>query len=310
MKTIMVLSGGTATAWSICEAVRSVASSKVKLIVCDTNPEYLVHTSILADAFFTVPPIKSEGYYEYMLQLMKKLKVNILIPLIDLDLQLFPRDNPILVKMGIFSTAPVSHTFQALSDKKKLYNTLIDLDIPTPRLYEKAEIEPNITYFVKPQLGFGSRNARSMLGKDILAQEIGECIIQEICTYPELTADIFACNHSVLTACRERIETKAGVCTKARVFACDEISEEIKKLAAHLPLPEVCCMQFMKGMNGKWLLTDCNLRLGAGSALSAAVGFCAAKAAVANWLNMPKITPIQPETEKYVLRHYTEIVTK
>ncbi|MFQ8841402.1 MAG: hypothetical protein ACLR8P_11275 [Clostridium fessum] len=118
MKTIMVLSGGTATAWSICEAVRSVASSKVKLIVCDTNPEYLVHTSILADAFFTVPPIKSEGYYEYMLQLMKELKVNILIPLIDLDLQLFPRDNPILVKMGIFSTAPVSHTFQALSDKK------------------------------------------------------------------------------------------------------------------------------------------------------------------------------------------------
>lgn len=310
MKTVMVLSGGTATAWSICEAVRSVVSSNVKLIVCDTNPEYLVHTSVLADVFLTVPPIISKGYYEHMLQLMKDHGVDILIPLIDLDLQLFPRDSEVLIEMGVFSTAPVRRTFQSLSDKKMLHNTLTALDIPTPALYEKMDIDSETTYFVKPQLGFGSRNARPMLGSEILQQDIGECIIQEMCDFPELTADVFVNGDLVMTVCRERIETKAGVCTKARVFSCDEVSKAVQKLAKYLPLPEVCCMQFMKGSGGEWMLTDCNLRLGAGSALSAAVGFCAAEAAVSCWLEMPQIVPSQPESERYVLRHYTEVVTR
>lgn len=310
MKSVMVLSGGTATAWSICEAVRSVVSSDVKLIVCDTNPEYLVHTSVLADVFLTVPPIASEGYYEYMLQLLKDHRVDILIPLIDLDLQLFPRDDEKLVKMGVFSTAPIRRTFLSLSDKKMLHSTLTALNIPTPALYEKSEVDSQTTYFVKPQLGFGSRNARQMTGAEILHQDIGDCIVQELCGFPELTVDVSVNGEFVLSVCRERIETKAGVCTKARVFRCKEIENSIQKLAENLPLPEVCCMQFMRGKQKEWMLTDCNLRLGAGSALSAAVGFCAAEAAVSRWLGLPPMTLHQPDHERFVLRHYTEIVTK
>lgn len=310
MKTVMVLSGGTGTAWGICGALEKVSQGNLNLVVCDINPPQLVHTSVLANEYVVVPPIKDEYYYKSILYLLDQHKVDILIPLIDFDLQLFSRDNCDLIKRGIFSTAPEKKTFVALSDKRNLWKTAQDLGVPTPKLYTIDDICVENDYFIKPVVGFGSRGAKRVSGEEIIAYDCKEYIIQELCQPEEITVDISSVFGVTRSVCRERVETKAGVCTKARVFYDAQIASYIERISEHLKLPECCCAQFMKGNSGEWLLTDFNLRLGAGSALSAAVGFDIAFCAAASWLETEIVLPVIPEEEHYVVRHYSEIVTK
>lgn len=311
MKTIMVLSGGTATAWNICNAIKRVGKDDVKLIVCDINPSYLVHSAMVADKFLEVPAINSKGYYEHMLLLIEQHHVDIIVPLIDMDIKYFHRCSKDLQILNVFSTGPEEKTFNALSNKKNLFRTMSDIGVASPKLFSLEEIFDDIEYFIKPIIGFGSRNVAKMLGSEIKKRDVNKFIIQELCKPIEITADVLINKNKVQCVCRERIETKAGVCTKARVFYDSEIEKKIQIIAEHIPLPEVSCVQFMRNQSDQWLLTDFNLRLGAGSALSAAIGFDIAQSAVALWLNSDNdISMIIPQSEHYVLRYYVELVTR
>lgn len=311
MKNILVLSGGTGTAWSICNALRSHKDAEINLLVCDTNPAWLVHSSVLADVFLQVPPIKAAGYYEHMLSLVDQYHIDIIVPLIDLDFQYFPRDNEDLLARGVFSTAPERKTFELLSNKKWMADTLQKLGVATPRTFERSELDDDTDYFVKPVLGFGARNTQKLSGREIKRGSFDECIFQELCLPREVTVDVFSAELPIRSVCRERIETKAGVCTKARVYREPKLETALQAVAQNLALPECCCVQFMESQSGEWKLTDFNLRLGAGSALSAAVGFKLAEAASACWLGLSYDGLLKyPDAEKFVVRHYTELVTK
>ena len=78
-----------------------------------------------------------------------------------------------------------------------------------------------------------------------------------------------------------------------------------------LPFPPIFNIQFVRKGN-KWLVMDVNLRLAAGTGLSAAAGFDAVRAMLANILGDqvdPDWLTLDPEV-KTVLRVYQEIVIK
>lgn len=311
MKRIMILSAGTGTAWSIVQAIRNLRLDDIQLMACDINPPYLVHTSVYVDRFFQVPPIQNPDYYEVMLSLFKKEKIDILIPLIDWDLFLFSHDNSDLRRLNICSTAPERNTFEMLSDKTKLFENLTALGIRTPNLFSADTVKSGEKYYIKPKIGFGSRNAKVIMGEAILDSNLQDFIIQELCSTPEITVDAFFDGTGISCICRERIEIKSGVCTKAKIFKDDDILKKLHLLSTHFKLPNANCVQFMKTRDGEWALTDFNLRLGAGSSLSAAVGFKMARSAVALWLGLPEaVSIVVPEQEHYVCRYYEEVVTK
>ncbi|MET3570694.1 hypothetical protein ABID13_002332 [Enterocloster citroniae] len=311
MIRIMILGGGTAAAWAISKAVKDIGKNRVLLYVCDINPPHLVHTSTLADRYFVIPSIKSVGYYEYMMALFEKEKIDILVPLIDWDLSLFAYDNADLLRLGIYAASPYKQTFNMLSNKRNMTQTLEGMEIEVPHIISSEFLKPECTYYVKPEIGFGSRNSRAVLGRDLLEMNLNGMIVQELCLPEEITVDVFCDGKVVKSICRERIEVKAGVCTKARIFEDQDLSKVISKLASKFSLPHMNCVQFMRSQQGKWLLTDFNLRLGGGSALSAAVGFKMAESAVALWLEMPELVSIDiPAQERFVVRCFEEIVTK
>lgn len=311
-KTVVVLSGGTAAAWEICKAFRKIGGEKIRLIVCDINPPFLVHSSTISDKFIQVLPISTAGYYECILKLLDDYSADIIIPIIDFDLQYFSRDNPDLQERGIFSTAPESSAFNLLANKENLNSTMSELNILSPQLYNVGNVEANKEYFVKPKIGFGSKDTKIMLGREIhISEEMGDSVIQELCQKPEISVDIFSTANDVRCICRERVETRAGVCIKARIFYEEEIGRIIQKVASHIQLPEICCAQFMTNSMGKLALTDFNLRFGAGGAMSSAVGFRAAEWAVAVWLGLREKRSYHISLEEhYVVRCYTELVTK
>lgn len=270
-KKIFLLAGGTATAWHLCNLIKNNFIDDFILYVGDMYNKDLIPASLLSDKYFQLPPIKESVYYNYMLNLLEEEKIDIIVPLIDTDLVLFPNDNPDLLKLNIISTAPNTNVMNICQSKSKISKLLGNNGIMIPKLYNQKDIDPEKHYFVKPDSGFGSSGAAALRGKDIDFSK--EIIVQEVLQHPEITIEVFCKDDFLTYIFRERLEVKAGVCTKARFYYDEELEDTIHRINTLLPFPLASCIQFMKNSDNNWCLTDLNMRLGAGTALSSAAGF-------------------------------------
>jgi hypothetical protein len=101
IKKILILAGGTATSWHLCKMIKSSFNQDFILCIGDVNKKNVIPASILSDEYYQLPSIQESSYYLYMIELLKAKKIDILIPLIDFDLALFPCDNPDLLKINV-----------------------------------------------------------------------------------------------------------------------------------------------------------------------------------------------------------------
>lgn len=288
-KKILITAGGTATAWHMVQTIKEYYSDKVEIHVCDINPPELIAASKEADFFYQVPMIVEDNYKNHMYNLLKDNKIDYIIPLIDWDLRIFSKDDKNLIEMKVFSTAPDKETTMILADKNRMEQFLKLKGIPTPSLIKKeSEIKDEEKYILKPKVGCGSKGIKILYGKDLKANHSfnnESVIIQELCDgKEEITAEVFNSQGKVKVFCRSRVETKEGVCTKMLPRNIPEIDNIIKILVESIPMPTAFCVQFMQ-KEGKWNIIDCNLRIGAGTALSTAAGFQLTRAFFADLLN-------------------------
>ena len=312
MKTIIISAAGTASAWQIIKTIKDNFAEYFRIIACDINPPHLVPAAKLADKFYQVPKIKLNNYERVMLDLFQMEQVDIFVPLIDAEVALFPSDHPKLTKLNIKSTAPPSVSAKLVANKKKMFEFLKQSGINIPKTIHIDEIDDAKLYFVKPIDGFGSKGACRLSGRMIKQLTIQNLLIQEVCYKPEITIEIFKHEEVINTVCRERIETKSGVCTKARVFYDDKIQQDIETISNYLTLPTASCIQMMRNHLRQWVVTDVNLRLGGGTALSGAIGWNLPAAALVVWGDLvvnPLVYLNKPVEDRYVVRVFNEVVT-
>lgn len=316
MIKLLITAGGTATAWHMANVIQNYFSDSIELHICDINPVDLVPSATLANRYHRVPPIKTLSYKKTMLELLKEEEIQVIIPLIDQDLEIFSCDDKELSEIGVSSTGPLRETFRLLSNKRKLCDTLLKLGIPTIPVVHFADVEADKKYILKPTVGCGSRGVRCVSGNLLLEEGETDDVIQEFCELDagekEVTAEIFnPCQGTTEVFCRQRIETKAGVCTKMRPVRITEIEEAVRTLVQKIECPRAFCAQFLP-YRGQWCLIDCNLRIGAGTALSTAVGFQLVRAFIAtiigeqvpeSWLKIDKKV-------RSVVRVYDEVVMR
>lgn len=309
-RKIVVSAGGTATAWHIVTKIKQNFVNEFEVTVVDMNPQHLVPSSSLCDKFIQVPPINHENYYSVMLELFEMEKTDLFVPLIDFDLFLFGRDNPDLNRLGVCSTAPSKWTVDTCLNKTSAGRFLNSNGIAVPKSYEVCEVGEEKTYFIKPEVGFGSMGARIASGKEIAQMNTDNLIIQDICNKPEVTVEVYHHEGDLRTVCRERIEVKSGVCTKARIFHDVELQRIVERLSGLIDLPVASCIQFMK-YREEWVVTDINLRLGAGTALSSCAGWELTSATLATW-GQTKHSPLgflqSFQGDRYVVRYYQELM--
>ena len=314
MKNILITAGGSAAAFFFAKRIRNVFHDRCIIHIADINPQVLVAASIYADHFHQVPKICDDNYRSSILDIVEEHQIELMVPLIDQDLIEFPGGDVDLMRLGCFSTAPTKKVSNQITDKVNCSSVAEQLGIPVPRIYEVGEIEDEVMYFCKPRIGFGSRGVLSARGDEIRAKGLfGKLIVQELCDMPEITMEVFSYEGAVRTLCRERVEVKAGVCTKARIFHDEKLHRYAELLVENLELPVATCIQFMRHPVKGWVLTDANMRIGAGSALCAAVGWDLAAAALAAWngdLRLALESLKFEGSERYVVRVFEEIVTK
>lgn len=307
--------GGTATAWHISEIVREFFNEYIELYVCDTNDSNLVPSSINAVKVFKVPFFNDANYEKVMESIIEDNRIDIVIPLIPQESIILASDSMLIKNLNVLSSAPKLKTVEALADKLNLFNALVYLNIPTPKVIQKEDIIDNDVYIVKPRYGFGSRDVFIKTGRDLKNVVVDEnSIIQEYCgkdSDDEVTVEVFNDNNIIKVCARKRIETKAGVCTKTEFIDTEPFENYVKTLCSKIEMPTCFNLQFIKH-NNVWKLFDCNLRLAAGTPLSTAAGFQLTRALICKLigLEVPRDILVINKNIKSVLRVYKEIVIK
>ena len=314
---VLITAGGTATAWHMSNIINTYFADRIELHIADINPPELIAASKLADVFHQVLPLADKGYKKSMLELLEGETIDYIVPLIDQDLFIFPEDDEDLSAIGVKSTGPKRQSVQILSDKREMEKFLRKNHIYTPKVVAEDETDWDAFYAVKPRIGCGSKGFRIMSGADIFKEFVSEqtnnVIIQELCDKggQEITAEVFHADGRLRVFPRVRIETKEGVCTKMRPVREPEIEESIARLVDAIPMPRAFCVQFMKHKD-HWNVVDCNLRIGAGTALATAGGFQLTRAFFASILNETiedEWFSVDPEI-KAVVRVYREEVMR
>ena len=313
--TVWLGAAGTGTAFGILKSMRQRWGQDVRVVAADINPAHLVAATALAQAFERVPLVTEEQFISHLVEALARHEVDTYVPILDEEIVLAAelRDAKTL-PASLVTLAPSVDAARLCLDKLAGGAWLIAHGIPTPATMLPSQATwPPQGLILKPRYGRGSVGVRILRGKSELT-EAAACddsvVAQELCRSPEVTIDAFRSRDRTLfrAVCRERLEVKAGVCTKARVFEDDTLADFAKTISDGLDLVGTFCMQLMRNWSDEtWLVTDINPRPGAGTAMSMAVGVDFLSAMLADaWGLDPR--PMLPRLERdcFVVRQYSE----
>lgn len=309
---LMILSCGTNASYHVCKHIKENFFEDFYLIGTDTNDSWLVPSISFIDSFYKVPKSEDGDFVNSICEIFDKERPDFILPSFDFDQKLFYNGSDILKKFNVKSLSTSERTLKIYENKLSMNSFLINNGLPTPVIFNFNECDNESEYFVKPCRGVGSIGARILTGKEIKCIDKDSIIIQEICKKPEVTMECFHYGTFFTSICRERIDTKSGVCTKARIFQDDELFEIGKKFSSLLDVPYLFNLQFMKNTENHWVITDVNLRTAGGMSMSCAVGWDAVSALAKIMLGKTQaeicnsFSPI-PE-DCFVVRSYQDIV--
>jgi carbamoylphosphate synthase large subunit len=313
-RVILLGSAGTGTAFAAVCALRRVWSRSVVVIAMDINPMHLVTTSLLADHFEQVPLSASPEFSKALLGILQRYEVDTYLPLFPEEIALAAQlrsDGTIPASVNVM--APSSAACAACADKWMLDQLLQKSGVPVPKTAPASAPFAAEEFFLKPRSGTGSRGVRKVKAEE-LSDIVGGCadewVVQEICKPSEVTVDAFhdsaeGFSHVI---CRERVEIKSGVSTKARLFEDAELGRIALALAEALKLTGSFCFQVMRNPAG-WVVTDVNPRPGAATAMCVLTGNDFFAASFAHCWGEDARRFFSPlEGEKFVTRQYAEFL--
>lgn len=316
MSVVLLGAAGTGTAFAIASRLRSNWGTKFRLLLTDIFDEYLVTATVLSDKFFKVPYAIDPGFEDSVVKIMVEEKVQTYIPVLNEEIVLAAKlsEDERFRHVDFWS----SQTHASCTDKDFADQWLNSIGVRTPkRIGSHSDQIENQVWFSKPRNGLGSRGTRILTSDEVgqlTSEEAAELIIQEKCEGPEITVDSFWDSSKGIgyAYCRERIEVKAGVCTKARLFYDEELATFAKWIGQALNQRGTICFQAMKSKNA-WVVTDLNLRSGAGTAMTCSAGYDVISAAFAcrSGLDYSRfVRPMGIDEEVYITRQYSEFVMR
>lgn len=298
--------------FSTALALRRNWGNSVRIIAIDTNPKYLVTSSLISDDFFQVPETIKPEFKTKMEKILEEENVDTYIPFIDHEIFIAAQT----FEEGIFKkklNLQVKNSIIAdiCNDKYKTFLWLSENNILTPECFNfYTTFNDKENLIIKPRRGGGSQVKIILENKSIFSNyNTDDYIIQPECKKPEITIDVcYDKKRNYFSfVCRERIEVKSGVCTKARLFY-DRKLERIAFLIAYKLDLISFCFQVMK-YNEDWAVTDINARLGGGTAMSVAAGMDFFSGMIAILWGEDPSEHFKPFLkERYVTRQYSEFV--
>lgn len=312
MPAIWVGAAGSATGWGVIQSLRE-RRPDARIVAADTNPRHLVAAAADADAFVRVPAAGDPRFAGALASGLAEHDIDVYVPIHDLELIAAAAAREAgRLPASVACTAP-GHAAAALCwDKLETARALEAAGVPAP-LTVAGSSDWRGPCVVKPRHGVASRGVRLVDAAQRTGVERTDAyVVQQRCDPPEITIDAFwsADGACFAALARERLEVRAGVATKGRVFADAELAGLARAVAQATGVRGAFCLQVMRGAHG-WQVTDVNPRPGGATRMSVVCGLDVHGAMVADALGEdPSAHLAAPGDERFVLRGYVERVAR
>lgn len=178
------------------------------------------------DKAHVLPPISAGDYTEALFNLVRRTRIDLLIPLIDLELPLVAAMADRLTGVGCCALISSEAVVQTCRDKIATYRALKASGIDTPATWMWSEVirrkRHRFPYFLKPRAGsaaMGNYVVRDRIELDTLGKRVRDPIVQEYVEGVEHTLDVYT-GFDGKPRCvvpRRRLEVRSGEVSKGLI---------------------------------------------------------------------------------------------
>jgi carbamoyl-phosphate synthase large subunit len=265
------------------ELVQAFKNSYLKRIISarvlgvDSSPP-LAPAGYFVDAMFQAPRVNEAGYLKALLQICRKEKVNLLVPLYEPEFLILEKQRDQFKKLGTILLLSPADTVKTCGDKLETYRFFNEFAINTPKTWSiKGKlISDKFPLFIKPRSGMGSAGAYKVTSQselDFFANRNPDLIVQDCISGTEYTLDTLSDlnGRALAVVPRERMEVRAGEVVKSRTVDRPDLVQQGKYIAETLGIVGPATLQCIDdGLMVYWI--EVNPRFGGGVPLSIRAG--------------------------------------
>jgi len=268
---------------SLLESFRKAARGlKVKAHFYGTDTTQLSSALQRCDEGFLVKPTTHRDYIKQVLDIVRKKKINLIIPTVDLDLKILAKNKSRFAQAGCVVLVSDTNVVDVCQDKRKTYRFLIKngFDTPVAMSVRQALSKKKLSWpcFMKPWNGYASRGnavVKNLAELRFFAKRIPNPIVQEFVPGTEYTCDVYV-DFDMKVRCvvpRKRIEVRSGEVSKSQVVKNLRIMSATTKMVETLKAgPGVVTVQLFLTSGRKIRFIEINPRFGGGVPLSIKAG--------------------------------------
>ena len=307
--TILVPSASAPAGINTIKSLKMV-KYPVRIVASDSNP--ISAGFFMSDAYEVLPEIDSKLYITRLFDIVKKHKIEILMPSSGYDIYQYSENKEKLLKLGALPVVSDKKTMERCRDKMQTFNYLSKkFNLPfTTSDYKKTSRFPLIA---KPRYGKGSKGIVKIDNeKELKYVQIKKdnLIFQEYLPGTEYTIDVLSdleCE-PIIAVPRIRLETKAGISTVGKIVKDENISDTCKSIAKYLKIRGPCCIQMKESKEGILKIVEVNPRMGGGTFFTTLAG-ANFPAMILDMVNGKKVK-IPKISEITIVRYFEEIVVE
>ena len=318
MKTVLITAIGSFSADIVIKKCRE---NGMRVIGCDIYPREWVVDAGNVDAGYQVPrATEAEAYPEALLSICSREKVDGILPLTDVEVDVLCRLRGEFAGRGITLCISEDACIGLCRDKMKLFRRLEEerpgTVIPTQTL---SGVKPEaLSYPVvcKPYNGRSSQGLTFIgslreMERFLVGRDVSDYIVQPLVTGDVITVDVVrnAADGAWAAVCRrELLRTLNGAGTSVRVFRNPELEGLCGRIAGWLGVNGWVNMEFIEDGQGQYHMLECNPRFSGGVEFSCMAGYDC----VTEHLHCFEGKPVNTRaeiTEMYIARKFEEYIT-
>ena len=245
-----------------------------------------------------------EDFLPKIKEIIEHEKIDLILPTSSIELLYFEQFSDII---NVFMSSP--DTIELCNDKWEFYNKVKD-DFDIPYTWQAIDIKWN-GCFARPRYELGG--SRSTLHCKDIHQYMStynsdiEYIYSEYLPGTEYTIDVLCdMENPLVSIVRKRLETKAGISSKAEIIRDEHMENECKRMCRFLGLKGPVCIQMKDDENGVPHFVEVNPRFGGGTYFTTLAGINFVEIIISTlennqlFINEPKLIK--------VARYYEEMV--
>lgn len=259
---------------------RAAKDLKISLKIFGTDQTELSPALQICDVKFVTCPIRDNGYISEILKIVKKNKIELLIPTIDTELKQLSENKDKFEKLGCRVLISSHDVIDICQDKRETFKFLKKNNFDTPETMSLAKAlkdkKLSMPRFIKPWDGSASKGSQIVKNQEELeffGKRIKNCIVQEFIKGQEFTCDAYV-DFDMNVRCvvpRRRIEVRGGEVSKGQTCKDAAIMNAVMEVVEALGAgPGIITIQLIANSSIKFI--EINPRFGGGAPLGIGAG--------------------------------------